>query len=365
MKKKKIIFKIILVFIFFIIYILNIIKIFINKSILFINNNQLMNNKQFILDCEKEFTMKGKININKIENNIFLKNKNLNNETINNLINVGFTLDPEYILETILTITSIMSTQYNTTKIVFHLGVIKNFTVENMLKIYNLRKRVNNLTEFNFYNLSDSMVKMKNFHSKGEACPGKFELPMLLSDDVEKLLIFDAGDLLVFRDLSELYNYNMNNYWVLGTPEPISIINVKTYNRTKYLNIGSLLLNVKEFKKNNIWEIYTKNRYLKIAGVPDQTLFNIIVPDDKKDYFPFRFGGISPFSTDKNSDKLKYNEYGINNFLLNEKGKNFPENPKIKDMYVIQLFNPVFIHQFNDKWFKGSGLSIYRLIVFY
>ena len=104
---------------------------------------------------------------------------------------------------------------------------------------------------------------------------------------------------------------------------------------------------------------------MKITGVQDQTLFNIIVPDDKKDFFPFRFGGISPFSSDNNSDKLKYNEYGINNFLLNETGKNFPENPKIKDMYVIQLFNPVFIHQFKNKWFNGSGLSIYRNVVKY
>ena len=45
---------------------------------------------------------------------------------------------------------------------------------------------------------------MKGFHPKGEACPGKFELPMLLNDEIERLIIFDAGDLLVLRDLSEV-----------------------------------------------------------------------------------------------------------------------------------------------------------------
>ena len=65
---------------------------------------------------------------------------------------------------------------------------------------------------------------MKNFHPSGEACTGKFELPEYLPDDVERLIIFDAGDLLVFRDLTELYNYNMSTYWVLGTLEP-AIIN--------------------------------------------------------------------------------------------------------------------------------------------
>ena len=218
MKKAYIIFvKLILILIFSIIYKYNIIKKYININNLkkFTYYNQLMYNKEFILYCEKEFNLKGKININKIEDKIYTKNKILNNEIINNLINIGFTLDPGYILETMITITSIMSTQQNTTKIVFHLGVIKNFTIENMLKIYKLRKRVNNLTEFNFYNLSDSMKKMKNFHRKGEACPGKFELPQLLSDEVERLIIFDAGDLIVFRDLSELYNYNISYYIIL------------------------------------------------------------------------------------------------------------------------------------------------------
>ena len=43
---------------------------------------------------------------------------------------------------------------------------------------------------------------------------------------------------------------------------------------TKYLNIGSILLNVKELKKNHFWDIYTKNRNLILEGAPDQTLFN-------------------------------------------------------------------------------------------
>ena len=75
------------------------------------------------------------------------------------------------------------------------------------------------MTEFNFYFLKDSIAKMKNFQPKGVACSGKFELPMLLSNDIERLIIFDEGDLLVLRYLAELYNYNMEDYWVLGTPE--------------------------------------------------------------------------------------------------------------------------------------------------
>ena len=68
----------------------------------------------------------------------------------------------------------------------------------------------------------------------------------------------------------------MEDYWVIGTPEPTiinSFMKIR-YNMTKYLNIGSILLNVKALKQNNFWMNYTNNRYLQLFGQPDQTLFN-------------------------------------------------------------------------------------------
>ena len=253
-----------------------------------------------------------------------------------------------------------MATQDKATKIIFHFGVVKNFTSYHMIKIYGLRKKINNLTEFNFYYLKEAMEKMNNFHPSGEACPGKFELPQLLPNNVQKLLLFDAGDILIFRDLSELYNYEMKEFWVLGTPEPSQIKYNKEYNITKYLNIGSLLFNVNELKKNNFWEIYTKNRYLNLHGQPDQGLFNIICPDNKKDYFPFRFGGLTPFTSDKDSDELKYSNYGMKEWLESDFSKSFPENPGSEERIAVQLYNPLFIHQWSGKWHDGNGLSIFR-----
>jgi len=217
-----------------------------------------------------------KVNINEIYARK-LKMKDNTNEMFNSIINIGFTLDLNYVFETILTVTSIMATQKNTTKIRFHFGETNNFPAEKMFKFFQLRNKINNLTEFNFYYLKDSVLKMKNFHPKGEACPGKFELPSYLSNDIERLIIFDAGDLLVLRDLTDLYNYDMGKYWVLGTPEPtiINSFTKKRYNITKYINIGSMLLNIKKLKQNKFWLKYTKNRNLKLRGQPDQTLFNI------------------------------------------------------------------------------------------
>lgn len=286
---------------------------------------------------------------------------------IKSIIHIGFTLDPEYILQTMITISSIISTQYKTTKIVFHLGVVGNFSTKNMLKIYDLRNKINNSTEFNFYYLKESIEKMKYFHPNGVACPGKFELPELLPESVNRLIIFDAGDVLVLRDLSNFFNYNMNNYWVLGTPEPRGINVIKEYNLTKYINIGSILIDVKETKKNKIWDTFVKNRYLikNNNTKPDQTLYNIVIPDNRKNFFPFKFGGLVPFENDINSDNLTIVPYGYDNWLNSSLSNSMPENPRDAIKYSAQIYNPVFIHQFSGKWYLGEGLSIFRNLAKY
>ena len=308
------------------------------------------------------------MNINNIEKkilNVDDKQLNSNINKIQNIINIGFTLDPRFIYQTMLTISSIMVNQKSTTKIVFHFGVVGKFTALHMLKIYTLKNNINNLTEFNFYYLKKSMNKMKNFHYKGEACPGKFELPELLPDNVYKLLLFDAGDVLVFRDLAELYNYDIKDYLAIGTPEPHGINFLKKYNKKIYINIGSILLNVKELKKKKFYDYYIKNRNLKLIGARDQALFNALVPDNKLNYFPFRFGGIIPFPNDTYSDKLKIRLWGIEKWLKSNLSSILPENPKEKYKYIAQLFNPIFVHQISYKWKRGSGLSIYRNLVKY
>ena len=326
----------------------------------------ILKNK-FINEIEQKYKSSNQVNINQVYNIIY-NVEEIFNPDINSTINIGFTLDKNYIYETMLTISSIMATQRKNTKIRFHLGVTKNFLAVKMAEIFELKNKINNNTEFNFYYLKESVIKMKGFHHKGEACPGKFELPIYLPDDVEKLIIFDGGDLLVLRDLTKLYQYNMGEYWILGTPEPIiinSFMKIR-YNITKYLNIGSIMIDVKKYKDNNIWEKYTNNRNLPLRGQPDQTLINIIIPDSKKNYIPFKFGGICLFDNDEFSDSLMFNQLlGYKNWINSSLSSTLPNNPKSEIGILLQLNNPRFIHQFYGKWEKGDGLSIYRHLAKY
>ena len=65
--------------------------------------------KEYIPIIQREFQIKGTINLNKVI---------LNSSLIsNNTINIGFTLDSGFILETMLTMTSIIATQKKETQI--------------------------------------------------------------------------------------------------------------------------------------------------------------------------------------------------------------------------------------------------------
>jgi len=191
------------------------------------NNNQTfkyniyytnLNITELLDKINKTFDNNGYVNINEIESKIpngrnWTKSKNKINE-----INIGIQLDPNYVLRVMMTVASIMDSQKPNTKIRFHFAVVLNFKDLEMLKIYSLRDKIREDVEFNFYNAKRVESELKDLNTKGPRAVAKLLLPQLLLDDVEKLLVFDTGDLLVLRDLYKAYNWNMNGSLYVGVP---------------------------------------------------------------------------------------------------------------------------------------------------
>ena len=155
-----------------------------------------------------------------------------------------------------MTLASIMDSQNKNTIIRFHFAVVLSFKVEDMLKIYILREKIREDVEFNFYNAKRVEIDLKNINSKGPGAFAKLLLPQLLPNDIEKLIVFDTGDLLVLRDLKEMYNWNMKKYLYLGVPG-LCVGKYAKITKKKfdvYINTGSFLINVKMIKYYNIYK---------------------------------------------------------------------------------------------------------------
>lgn len=187
-----------------------------------------------------------------------------------------------------MTIASIIDSQKPETKLRFHFAVVHDFDVKHMLKIYSLRGRIRDDIEFNFYNAKKSEIELRNLNPKDPGAVAKLLLPNLLPKDVERLIVFDTGDLLVLRDLTIMYNWKMDNYICLGIPggkiRKYAMISKKKYKR--YINI---------------YEKCVKNKDIYHNEIADQDLLNDIL-FGKIGYLPFKFGMRSPYGKDVDSD---------------------------------------------------------------
>ena len=149
----------------------------------------------------EEFKNKKHVNLNEIESNLPFGKKWIINRYNHNEINVGSSLDPNFILETIITTTSVINSQKPSTKLRLHFSVVENFKPRDMIKIYSLRNKLREDVEFNFYDASRVEKELDSISYKGPGLAAKLLLPQLLDDTVKRLIIIDNGDVLVLRDL--------------------------------------------------------------------------------------------------------------------------------------------------------------------
>lgn len=343
-----------------------ILLLFILKNLFKFEKTSFCNKKLLLKAINKNYNKYNQININEIESKlpngrIWEKNKNKKME-----INIGIQLDPNYVLRVMMTLASIIDSQKNETKLRFHFAVVLNFKGEDMIKIYSLRDKLRNDVEFNFYNAKRVETELENLNIKGPGAVAKLLLPDLLPDDINKILVVDTGDLLVFRDLYELYNWNMSNYLYLGQPGKgigkFALIKKKRF--ITYINTGVYLINVTMAKKENIYELYLKYKNIYHSVVGDQDLLNDI-GYGKIGYFPIKFGFRAPYRNDKESDKLLLTENPYHTYFRKYPKKIFPFIPKKEGDFIQLGYNPVIVHQFNGKWMFGKGMTIYRRLAQY
>ena len=169
-------------------------------------------------------------------------------------INVAFTIDNNYPIFTLLAISSILKNNHSNSEYTFHI-VENNITGKNKSKMkyyvsdkwkqkiifYNLD--TNTIDKgFDFYKFSGNRIT-----NIGMA---RVALPEILPKEMHKVIYLD-GDILVTRDLLELYNTDME-----GMPVALATnhwhINYKMHKFKKYYNSGVILMDLDKCRKYNI-----------------------------------------------------------------------------------------------------------------
>ena len=124
---------------------------------------------------------------------------------------------------------------------------------------------------------------------------------------VNKMIYLD-GDTLIFTDLTEMINLEMNNNIILGFVDDAykkaEQFGIKTY---KYITCGVLLINLEKMRKENISQKFFDfiNNKKRLAQ-KDQTIINIVL-DGRIDLLPPKFGMWDFVNKEK---VLNHNYYG-------------------------------------------------------
>jgi len=202
----------------------------------------------------------------------------MNGSLIKQRISVSYGIDNNYTYPTLVSMISILENSSSYIFYTFHLLVQKNiFKKENIEKFMHLEKKYNRC-KINIIELTNENLSNANKNRYPIEAYYRLLLPKLIFN-IDRIIYLDA-DTLVFTDLSEMINLEMNNSLILGFVDngykKAEQYGIKTY---LYITSGVLLINLKEMRKENItqkfFEFMENNKNNLIQE--DQTVINIVL----------------------------------------------------------------------------------------
>ena len=200
------------------------------------------------------------------------------------VMDIVMATDNNYVYPTLVSMTSIVENKKEDSYPKFHLMLSGSISDENKQRFEKFEKIYGN--QNCSVELIDMKDKFKNIPSGRCATPTYYRLliPSILPN-CEKILYLD-GDTTIIKDLQDLYNIDISDYYVAGCIDFDTCLlrpgyekNLNVPDRNQYINAGVLLLNVKNMRKDNIGKKmeglapYVKKRKLILQ---DQDIINSI-----------------------------------------------------------------------------------------
>ena len=231
----------------------------------------------------------------------------------NNFINIAYAFDNNYYYITHVSMKSIMLNQNKNTYIIFYILISEDIYNEQKSVIDDICKEHINC-RINYYKFKN---EFKEFSTSGyikrtTAIYYRLLLQNLLLNET-KALYFDC-DTLIYKDLTELYNYNISDKYYVGQYEGKPL---KRYgnNLTDFINSGAILINLEKLRKDNIFQkmidfLRKNNQTLLFL---DQDAINVVC-NGKNGFFPSNYisSGVCSLSEMKEINKVK------SNLIINE-----------------------------------------------
>lgn len=158
-------------------------------------------------------------------------------------------LNNKFIYPTLVSMESALkNSNKNKTTLIYHILCSGDLKKHNINKIRSLLLKYPFNLEIIFYNMKNVFINFKN-QAHSQVSYYRLLTPGFLP--IKKVIYLDS-DVLIFKDLLELYQTPFNNNYVLGILDVISnAIDYLGLKSDKYINAGVLLINLQKLRKDN------------------------------------------------------------------------------------------------------------------
>lgn len=255
---------------------------------------------------------------------------------VGNDINIAFGVTVDWLDYTAVTITSILCNSNPTDRYNFFI-MSESFDDKIKQKFENLAKIKNN-AEFNYIKINHERFAGCIHDWRGVSASYRLILSSLL--DIDKILYLDS-DIIFLNDAKMLYSKPINNYYIAAVKDKMWYSmreRIQCENLPFFINSGVLLMNLEEFRKNNL-EAQIFDKLTKYDWYTDQDVLNDVCAGKIK-LLPIKYN-------------LMPMEGSVGDFIYKDLG----------DDYRFYIQNPYLIHYsmkpwvvnttpFAEKWYK-------------
>lgn len=182
------------------------------------------------------------------------------------LIPIVFTPDENFIVPTCVAILSMLRSKKKETQYKFYIVLSENFDEEKLVYL----ERVKALEKEFYYEVVRIDATIFDGATKGRDCfSNSMYYRLVLADclTLDKCMYHDA-DILAFRDLSDMYDIDLSDYYVAAVKDGFNYHDVG-----KYIFSGDMVFNLKKIRHDGLTKEFISHIYERL-GCPDQQILN-------------------------------------------------------------------------------------------
>ena len=290
-----------------------------------------------------------------------------------NHIHISMSFNDDYSLLSSVTISSILENASNSSFIHIHIIAVDNFIYPTMKKLNSLKYKINNNSEFIFYNGQEAeeafgLQTINEIRGMGEYAR---LLSLKLINSTDTLIVIDSADLIIKDDLLDLYNYPLDDLLFRGSVDPfIHCIDCIFYNKDNFINGGVILFNLNKCKEMNIYQyiikFYKEFKYKSRFCSPYQDILNHFLPAISMGLLPLRFNMQGYAEIKNNNSVLKFEMVYLQECsIFYKKMKDIEEEEK---KLVVRHYNHFKIYEgkgsiFKEEWnYYANKTGFYKEI---